>query len=149
MTFDLPFAAYEPHGSAWGVSCSSAAATPQRTPAGPDFDLSGTSATFLLINAKSRVEIATSIERLINMLDELEGDPDLEDGAETGIGDRDGLYEDREPSLVVTPGKNLWHFQMGSPVFAAPVSYLLDGRQYVVIPSGSALFAFALPEARP
>jgi alcohol dehydrogenase (cytochrome c) len=41
-------------------------------------------------------------------------------------------------------GKNLWHFQMGSPVFAAPVSYSLDGRQYIVIPSGSALFAFAL-----
>jgi alcohol dehydrogenase (cytochrome c) len=42
-------------------------------------------------------------------------------------------------------GKNLWHFQMGSPVFAAPISYSLNGKQYVVIPAGSALFAFALP----
>jgi hypothetical protein len=33
---------------------------------------------------------------------------------------------------------------MGSPVFAAPMSYSLDGKQYVVIPAGSALFAFAL-----
>jgi alcohol dehydrogenase (cytochrome c) len=54
---------------------------------------------------------------------------------------------DNEGNLMAfdaSTGKNLWHFQMGSPVFAAPISYSLNGKQYVVIPAGSALFAFAL-----
>jgi alcohol dehydrogenase (cytochrome c) len=42
-------------------------------------------------------------------------------------------------------GKNLWHYQTGMPIYAAPITYLLDGRQYVVIPSGTTLTAFALP----
>ncbi len=42
-------------------------------------------------------------------------------------------------------GKNLWHFQTGAPIYAAPVTYLLDGRQYVLLPAGTTLFAFALP----
>ena len=45
-------------------------------------------------------------------------------------------------------GENLWHFQTGSPIFAAPMSYWLDGKQYVVIPAGSALFAFGLPDEK-
>ena len=44
-------------------------------------------------------------------------------------------------------GKNLWHFQTGSSIWAAPTTYMLDGRQFVLLPSGSALFAFALPAA--
>jgi alcohol dehydrogenase (cytochrome c) len=58
-------------------------------------------------------------------------------------GDNEGNFF----ALDAATGKNLWRFQMGSPVFAAPMSYMLDGRQYVVIPAGSALFAFALPNA--
>ena len=43
-------------------------------------------------------------------------------------------------------GRNLWHYQTGSSIWGgAPMTYLLDGRQYVVIPSGSTLTAFALP----
>lgn len=45
-------------------------------------------------------------------------------------------------------GKNLWHFQTGSSIYAAPVTYMLDGRQFVVLPSGTTLYAFALPEER-
>ena len=44
-------------------------------------------------------------------------------------------------------GKPLWHFQTGSAVFASPMTYALDGKQYVVIPAGAALFAFALAKA--
>ena len=33
----------------------------------------------------------------------------------------------------------------GGNIGAAPVTYMLDGRQYVVIPSGTTLTAFALP----
>jgi alcohol dehydrogenase (cytochrome c) len=41
-------------------------------------------------------------------------------------------------------GKNLWYFQTGSSIWAAPTTYMLDGRQFVVLPSGTTLFAFAL-----
>jgi len=44
-------------------------------------------------------------------------------------------------------GKHLWHFQTGSAIFAAPTTYMLGGRQYVVIPSGTTFFAFALPDS--
>jgi len=43
-------------------------------------------------------------------------------------------------------GKNLWHYQL---VFAmrstAGTTYMLDGRQHLLVPSGSMLTAFALP----
>src|SRR5262249_41562628 len=43
-------------------------------------------------------------------------------------------------------GKKLYEYQTGAAIFAPPTTYLLDGRQYVVIPSGSVLTAFALPK---
>jgi alcohol dehydrogenase (cytochrome c) len=43
-------------------------------------------------------------------------------------------------------GKNLWRYSTGTPIWgAAAITYLLDGRQFVVIPSGTTLLAFALP----
>ncbi|PYR31418.1 MAG: PQQ-dependent dehydrogenase, methanol/ethanol family [Acidobacteria bacterium] len=44
-------------------------------------------------------------------------------------------------------GKNLWHYQTGSALYAGAVTYMLDGRQYVLMPSGTTLTAFALSEA--
>ena len=44
-------------------------------------------------------------------------------------------------------GKELWHRQTGIAVWASPMSYEVAGKQYVVIPAGSALFAFALPDS--
>lgn len=43
-------------------------------------------------------------------------------------------------------GKNLWRYQTGASLYAAAVTYMLDGRQYVLMPSGTTLTAFALPE---
>jgi alcohol dehydrogenase (cytochrome c) len=43
-------------------------------------------------------------------------------------------------------GKNLWHYQTGSGLYSAPTTYMLDGRQYLLVPSGTALTAFALPQ---
>jgi len=42
-------------------------------------------------------------------------------------------------------GKNLWHFQTGSAVYAGAITYMVDGRQYVLLPSGTTLTAYALP----
>jgi len=35
-----------------------------------------------------------------------------------------------------TTGQKLWHFQMGSGVTASPVTYMVDGRQYVAVAAG-------------
>ena len=47
-------------------------------------------------------------------------------------------------------GENLWHYQTGSRIWGpAAVTYMLDGRQQVLIPSGTTLVAFELlDEAR-
>jgi alcohol dehydrogenase (cytochrome c) len=60
-------------------------------------------------------------------------------------GDNDGyLY-----AFDSASGKELWRFQTGAPVWGvAPITYMLDGVQWVVVPSGVTLTAFALPGNR-
>jgi alcohol dehydrogenase (cytochrome c) len=41
-------------------------------------------------------------------------------------------------------GKHLWHFQTGSALYAGAITYMVDDRQYVLLPSGTTLTAFAL-----
>ena len=48
-------------------------------------------------------------------------------------------------ALDATSGKPLWHFQMGGAVYAAPMAFAVEGKEYVAIAAGSALFAFGLP----
>jgi alcohol dehydrogenase (cytochrome c) len=44
-------------------------------------------------------------------------------------------------------GKLLWSFQMGSNLHGtAPTTYMLDGRQHLLIPAGTSLTAWALPD---
>jgi alcohol dehydrogenase (cytochrome c) len=44
-------------------------------------------------------------------------------------------------------GRNLWHYQVGYQMRSTSgTTYMLDGRQYLLVPAGSALTAFALPE---
>lgn len=48
----------------------------------PAANFASMSATFLMIDASDRLAVATTIERLINMLDEMEPDPDLEENGD-------------------------------------------------------------------
>jgi alcohol dehydrogenase (cytochrome c) len=49
-------------------------------------------------------------------------------------------------ALDSVSGRELWHYQTGASIWgAAAMTYMLDGRQQVLIPSGSVLFSFALP----
>jgi alcohol dehydrogenase (cytochrome c) len=49
-------------------------------------------------------------------------------------------------ALDTSTGKTLWHAGTGSGMQTSPISYELDGRQYVTTSSGGVLFAWALPE---
>jgi alcohol dehydrogenase (cytochrome c) len=58
-------------------------------------------------------------------------------------GDHEGFFN----AFDSRTGKKLWSYRTGSPIWgAAAVTYTLDGRQYVLIPSGNTIVAFGLPE---
>jgi alcohol dehydrogenase (cytochrome c) len=49
-------------------------------------------------------------------------------------------------ALDASTGKHLWHYQTGGNHSASPISYAVDGRQYVALTAGNVLYSFALPE---
>lgn len=49
-------------------------------------------------------------------------------------------------ALDAVSGKYLWRIQTGGPMSSSPMSFAVDGRQYVAIASGDALYCFGLPE---
>jgi alcohol dehydrogenase (cytochrome c) len=48
-------------------------------------------------------------------------------------------------ALDAENGNPLWQIQLGSAIRANPISYSVDGKQYVAIAAGYALFVFGLP----
>lgn len=48
-------------------------------------------------------------------------------------------------ALDTSTGKTLWHAGSGGPISTSPISYLLNGRQYLLNSSGGVVFAWALP----
>jgi len=50
-------------------------------------------------------------------------------------------------ALDPATGKTLWHVSVGDSTENSPMTYELDGRQYVVMAVHDELFAFALPES--
>ena len=51
-------------------------------------------------------------------------------------------------ALDARSGKPLWHFQTGAQIMASPISYSVDGTQFVAISAGNTLYSFALPDGR-
>src|SRR5882672_5201570 len=49
-------------------------------------------------------------------------------------------------ALRTADGKTLWHAGQGQGMQSSPITYELDGRQYVLTSGGGVLFAWALPE---
>jgi alcohol dehydrogenase (cytochrome c) len=43
-------------------------------------------------------------------------------------------------------GKHLWHFNVGEGLFASPITYAVDGKQYVAIATSTSIISFALFE---
>jgi alcohol dehydrogenase (cytochrome c) len=48
-------------------------------------------------------------------------------------------------AVETATGKTLWHAGSGAHIESSPITYELDGRQYVLMSSGAVLFAWALP----
>ena len=57
------------------------------------------------------------------------------------FGDDAGMFE----AVDATSGHPLWHFNAGQLMQASPMTYAVDGVQYVTIAAGSDIFTFALP----
>jgi alcohol dehydrogenase (cytochrome c) len=57
-------------------------------------------------------------------------------------GDQDGYIM----AFNAQTGKNLWRLNTGNPILTSPITYMVNGRQYITMPSGSAVLTFALPE---
>jgi alcohol dehydrogenase (cytochrome c) len=51
-------------------------------------------------------------------------------------------------ALDSSDGKTLWHAGSGSHIVSSPITYELDGRQYLITSSGGVLFAWALPQVK-
>jgi alcohol dehydrogenase (cytochrome c) len=49
-------------------------------------------------------------------------------------------------ALDAKTGKALWHFTTGSNISSSPMSYSVDGKQYVAVTSSGVLYSFGLPE---
>jgi alcohol dehydrogenase (cytochrome c) len=56
-------------------------------------------------------------------------------------GDAEGNFV----ALDAVSGKPLWHFQMGGAVYAAPMAFAVEGKEYLAIAAGSAIYTFGLP----
>jgi alcohol dehydrogenase (cytochrome c) len=56
------------------------------------------------------------------------------------FGDDNGAFT----AVDATNGKPLWHFQMNVHWHASPMTYLVDGKQYVAVAVGSSVVAFGL-----
>jgi glucose dehydrogenase len=48
-------------------------------------------------------------------------------------------------ALDAVSGKMLWHYQTGAAMRSSPMSYAVDGKQYVAISNDAALLVFTLP----
>ena len=55
-------------------------------------------------------------------------------------GGREGYFF----ALDARDGKLLWKVPLGGQISSGPMSYSINGRQYVAVSAGSALFSFAL-----
>lgn len=55
----------------------------------------------------------------------------------------------REGNLIALDarsGKFLWRFQTGASITASPMSYAIDGKQFIAVSAGNVLYSFSLPE---
>lgn len=74
-------------------------------------------------------------------------------GAAGVLGTRGGVLfaasaEGNLLALDQRSGAPLWHFKNAGPISASPISYGVDGQQYVAVVAGNTLYSFRLPQTR-
>jgi outer membrane protein assembly factor BamB len=52
-------------------------------------------------------------------------------------------------ALDAAESKPLWHYQTGGSIRSSPISYAVNGRQYIAISVNSTLVTFALSQEPP
>jgi outer membrane protein assembly factor BamB len=57
-----------------------------------------------------------------------------------------GGMEGNFVALDARTGELLWHVNLGGPNASGPISYSVNGRQYVIGTGAGTMYAFALPE---
>ncbi len=57
-----------------------------------------------------------------------------------------GSREGNLLALDSRTGKLLWKFQAGSDINSSPISYSVDGQQYIALSAGKVIYAFSLPQ---
>ena len=57
-----------------------------------------------------------------------------------------GGMEGNFVALDAKTGELLWHVNLGGPSASGPISYAVDGKQYIVGTGQGSMFVFALPE---
>ena len=58
------------------------------------------------------------------------------------VGGREGYFQ----ALNARTGALLWKQNLGGEIVAGPISFEVDGKQYITIAAGNSLFAYALRE---
>ena len=58
------------------------------------------------------------------------------------FGNDDGAFT----AVDARSGQPLWHFQLGARWHSSPMTYAVDGRQFIAVAVNSSIIAFALPE---
>jgi alcohol dehydrogenase (cytochrome c) len=48
-------------------------------------------------------------------------------------------------ALDPATGRTLWHLNVGGEVVASPMTYEIEGRQYLIVPVQDVMYAFAVP----
>jgi alcohol dehydrogenase (cytochrome c) len=57
-----------------------------------------------------------------------------------------GTREGNLIALESATGNLLWRFQTGGTIASAPISYAVDGKQFIALAAGGVLYSFALPD---
>jgi len=46
-------------------------------------------------------------------------------------------------------GKLLWRIQTGGAIWASPISYMSEGKQYIAVAAGGTMIAFSIDQPQP
>ncbi len=49
-------------------------------------------------------------------------------------------------AVAASDGRHLWHFEANQPIKGSPMTYTVDGRQYIAIAAGPNILSFTLAQ---